>query len=101
MNETISNLKRSAIIAEASYDLASTEASKLEKLVEGVEFENEDNFKFKVDTIKESYFNGTPAVAPAAIVEETLTEETQEDTDVDVNVSDSMAKYVAAIKASN
>tara|TARA_R110002072_G_scaffold1322_11_gene10817 strand:+ start:451 stop:1533 length:1083 start_codon:yes stop_codon:yes gene_type:complete len=101
MNETISNLKRSAIIVEASYDLASTEASKLEKLVEGVEFENEDNFKFKVDTIKESYFNGKPAVSPAAIVEETLTEETQEDTDTDVNVSDSMAKYVAAIKASN
>jgi hypothetical protein len=73
----------------------------LEKLDEGVEFENEDNFKFKVDTIKESYFNGKPAVSPAAIVEETLTEETQEDTDTDVNVSDSMAKYVAAIKASN
>jgi len=101
MNEAISNLKRAAIIVEAANDLASTEASKLEKLVEGVEFETEENFKFKVETIKESYFHGKPAVAPAAIVEETLTEETQEDTDVDVNVSNSMAQYVAAIKASN
>ena len=99
MNEKVNNLKRSMIITEASKDLAETQAAKLLKLAEGVDFENEETFAFKIETIKESYFSAkSDAETPAAIVEETLTEETQEDTD-QVEVSSSMAQYIAALKA--
>jgi len=98
MNEKINSLKRSMIIREASKDLAETQAVKLDRLAEGVDFENEDTFAFKVETIKESYFSAkSDAEAPVAIVEETLTEETEEDTDQ--VVSSSMAQYIAALKA--
>jgi len=99
MNERINNLKRSMIIREASKDLAETQAAKLDKLSEGVDFESEEKFAFKVETIKESYFSTkSDAESPAAIVEETLTEETEEDTDQG-EVSSSMAQYIAALKA--
>jgi hypothetical protein len=39
-----------------SKDLADTEASKLTKLLEGVEFDNADIYKEKVSVIKEKYF---------------------------------------------
>lgn len=99
MHESMNNLKRMMIISEASKDLADTQASKLEKLAEGVDFENEEKFAFKVMTIKESYFSAKQTVdTPTAIVEETLTEENNEETN-QVEVSSNMAQYIAALKA--
>ena len=57
MIEANNELKRMLIISEASKDLADTQAAKLEKLAEGVDFENVEKFAFKVETIKESYFS--------------------------------------------
>jgi hypothetical protein len=56
LNESVNVLLRKQIIAEASSDLASTEAVKLDSLVEDVDFESADTFSKKVQTIKESYF---------------------------------------------
>ena len=46
------------VVREASSGLAETDAEKLAKLVEDVEFDNKETFEQKVDTIKQSYFKG-------------------------------------------
>ena len=50
-------LKRQKIIAEASDDLYDTQAERLVKLTENLEFTDEENFAHKVQVVKETYFN--------------------------------------------
>jgi len=50
------NLLRNKVLSEASTDLTVTEAEKLAKLVENVDFDDEDLFSEKVAVIKENYF---------------------------------------------
>ena len=45
-------LKAAAILDEQTKDLAATEAEKLKKLVEGVDFDSEDLYREKVSVIK-------------------------------------------------
>jgi regulator of replication initiation timing len=56
LNTEVSDLKKKLIIKEMSKDLADTEVSKLTKLLEGVDFDNESIYKEKVSVIKENYF---------------------------------------------
>lgn len=56
LNKEVISLKRQAIIEEMSKDLADTESVKLTKLLEGVDFENEDLYREKIAVIKENYF---------------------------------------------
>lgn len=49
---------KAEVIRKASSGLAETDAEKLAKLVEDVEFDNEESFTQKVETVKESYFKG-------------------------------------------
>lgn len=56
LNTEVVDLKKKLIIKEMTKDLADTEASKLTKLLEGVEFDNADIYKEKVSVIKENYF---------------------------------------------
>jgi len=56
LNKEVTSLKRIAVVEELSKDLADTEAAKLGKLLEGVDFENEDLYREKVAVIKENYF---------------------------------------------
>ena len=56
LSESVADHQRAEIIAEASKDLAATEAEKLKSLVEDVDFEDADTFAKKVSTLKESYF---------------------------------------------
>jgi hypothetical protein len=63
-------IKRDRIVAEASRHLTATDAEKLAKLLEGVEYDNEKLFEEKVKVVKENYFpSGTPA-SPEQILEE-------------------------------
>ena len=50
------NLQKQAIISEASADLTLTEAEKLAKLVEDIEFGGTEIFTEKVAVVKENYF---------------------------------------------
>lgn len=79
LNESVTKLQRTQVIAEASKDLASTEAVKFNSLVEDVDFENAETFAKKIQTIKESYFRKTvkQATQPTA-VETPLNESTEE-----------------------
>jgi len=92
LNESVNNLQRSEIIANASKDLAATEVEKLKGLVEDIDFEDSVSFTKKVETIKESYFAKT-------IV--TQTEELNDDSSDDtIEISSMMSKYAAAVSQS-
>jgi hypothetical protein len=77
LNESVNDLLRKQVIAEASSDLASTEAVKLNSLVEDVDFENAETFSKKVQTIKESYFRKPASPKPAVETAMTLSEDSQ------------------------
>jgi len=84
-------LTRNKVISEMSSDLADTEIEKFKGLTEDVDFGNEEDFKGKLDTLKESYF---PKVK----------KETTENIDnvetgpaQDIDITDSMAAYSKAI----
>ena len=84
-------LTREKVISESTSDLADTEIEKFKELTEDVDFGNEEDFRGKLETLKESYF---PKVK----------KETTENIDnvdagpaQDIDLTDSMAAYSKAI----
>ena len=72
--ELKTNLKEStkeSLINDVCVDLADTQKQKISDLSEGVEFENEEQFKAKLTMLKESYFPQTDVVQSEDVVEET------------------------------
>ena len=91
LNKENSESKRASIVAEMGEDLAETSKEKFNKLAEEVEYKNEEDFKAKVATIKESYF-GAKKEASSDIDDVAVGESTE-----NVDLSKSMAAYTAAI----
>jgi len=88
--------QREAIILEMADDLADTQLDKLAKLSEDVAFTDEDSFRGKMAHIKETYFGKkAPTKTPDVISENVDAEDTSE-----VEVSETMASYVTALKKS-
>ena len=56
LNKRIGEFVKMEIVNECATGLAETQKEKLASLAEGVEFETEEDFRKKVETIKESYF---------------------------------------------
>jgi len=83
---------RAQILEEQTKDLAETEADKLKKLVEGVDFESEGLYREKVSVIKENYFPKTAKSSP----EQMLVEESGTNTHA-FSDNDPMSKYVSAL----
>lgn len=93
LTESVTKLQRDSIIAEASKDLASTEAVKLNSLVEDVDFESTEAFSKKVQSIKESYFRKSVAKqSQESAVETAINEQGNE-----VELSPLMAAVSSAI----
>ena len=59
MKKKNDELVRESVFAEVSSDLADTEVEKFKSLAEDVDFTDEDTFRGKLDTLKESYFPKT------------------------------------------
>ena len=98
LNKEVTSLKRQAVVEELSKDLADTEAAKLGKLLEGVDFENEDLYREKVSVIKENYFPKnvvTEGTSQSVQAQQTLTEET----DVPTEFTDGSSVVSAYAKA--
>ena len=91
LNKENSESKRASIVAEMGEDLAETSKEKFNKLAEEVEYKNEEDFRAKVSTIKESYF-GAKKEASSDIDDVAVGESTE-----NVDLSKSMAAYTAAI----
>ena len=83
--------KRQNIIDEASEDLADTQKEKFNKLAEEVEYSNEEDFKTKVATIKESYFGKKESTSEIDDVAAESNAEQPQD------LTNAMAAYSAAI----
>ena len=83
--------KRQDIIDEASKELADTQKEKFNKLAEEVEYSNEEDFKTKVATIKESYFGKKESTSEIDDVAAESNAEQPQD------LTNAMAAYSAAI----
>ena len=90
MAEQLEGYQKEEIIREASKDLADTQVEKLKKLVEDIDFENEETFTKKVSIVKESHFSKK--------VTESKADDIDESYDDEVETSDVMAQYISAIK---
>jgi hypothetical protein len=85
----IGELVKESLVAKASDDLSETQKEKFKGLVEEVEFVSEESYSEKLKTLKESYFPNEEKK------EEVLNEEP---TTNNIDSSDVMAAYTAAIK---
>ena len=56
LSQKVSELEKNEILVDVASDLADTEVEKFVGLAENVEYEDSDDFKKKLQTIKESYF---------------------------------------------
>jgi len=95
LNESVSEFRRSEILAEASKDLAVTEAEKLKTLAEDVDFEDADTFAKKVATLKESYFAKKTVTESVEEAEVSMNADGEE-----IEVSPIMEKYLTALAKS-
>ena len=84
-----SSLVREQVVSEACEDLTDTEIEKFKSLTEDVDFADEESFKAKLDTLKESYF-------PKTIVEQSFDDE-DGGTAQDIDTTEAMSAYMSAI----
>ena len=86
--QELSKYKKDEALRTVSEDLADTEKEKLEKLSDGVDFEDEEQYKEKLGVIKENYFpqSSKETVQPLTEeVENTETDDTVEQVDAGVD----------------
>lgn len=91
----LDGIKRDRIIEQACRDLTATDAEKMSKLLEGVEFGNEELFTSKVKVVKENYFPGNTPVSPEKTLEENV--QTAGDADKAQTVPANMKHYTEAL----
>ena len=89
MSKRVNELEQHEILVDVASDLADTEVEKFAELAENVEYESADDYRIKLETIKDSYF------PKAQITEDVEAAPTADESYEDV--SDSMAAYMSAI----
>ena len=90
LNGRLSEATAEGIFESVSDGLASTQKEKLASLSESVEFESEDQYREKLEMLKESYFSGKAPVAKS----ETLSEGVDQSPEFH---SDSMSAYLRTL----
>ena len=91
MKKSNAGLVKEQVVSEVTTDLADTEIEKFKSLIEDVDYSDEESYRDKLGTLKESYF---PKNAP--LVTETI-DDVETGTAQDVDNSDSMQAYMTAI----
>ena len=92
LNKRLAESVADGILDEVSEGLASTQKEKLASLAESVEFESEDQYRGKLETLKESYFKGVTPKATGETISETVEA-------ASADVSNSMAGYLKTLQA--
>ncbi len=92
LNGRLAEATAGGILDQVSEGLAVTQKEKLASLSESVEFESEDQYREKLETLKESYFSGKAPVAKT----ETLSEGVDNSEGVESH-SASMAAYLRTL----
>ena len=72
LNKRLAESSADSILTQVSEGLAQTQKEKLASLSESIEFESEEEYREKLETLKESYFSNKPATSSAKT--ETLSE---------------------------
>ena len=86
LTQQVNELSKNEILLDVASDLADTEVEKFSELAESVEYENSDDYRLKLETIKDSYF---PKVK--------INEEVEAAPNYDGETSGTMAAYMTAI----
>ena len=95
LNKRLAESSAQDVLTQVSSGLAETQKEKLASLAESVEFESEEEYREKLETLKESYFSRT---TPAAKTQSTQT--LSEGVDSTTNpVSGSMETYLRSLGA--
>ena len=89
--KVVESLTRETVIVEVSDDLAETEEEKFKELVEDVEYTDEQSFRNKLNTLKESYFPKTGGEESFIIDDE------NSETAQDIDTTDTIRSYMSAI----
>ena len=90
LKESNDGYMRDQVISEVSDDLADTEVEKFKSLTTDVDFVDVDNFRQKLETLKESYF-------PKVAVDNKDVTNDEDDSVQDVNTTKAMETYMSAI----
>ena len=88
ITKSLSEATGGNILSDVSEGLSSTQKEKLASLAEGVEFESEESYKEKLETLKESYFKAAPKRSDSEVLNESA---------ATPDVSGSMAAYIQAL----
>jgi len=88
ITKSLSEATGGNILSDVSEGLSSTQKEKLASLAEGVEFESEESYKEKLETLKESYFKAAPKRSDSEVLNESAAAP---------DVSGSMAAYIQAL----
>jgi len=97
IKKVLSQFQKEETLREVSEDLADTEKEKLEKLSEGVDYEDSKQYKEKLEVIKENYFPKTTETAQSLTED---VENTETDNEVE-KVDPSMDFYTKHMKRHN
>ena len=92
LNGRLAESVADGILDQISDGLAATQKEKLASLAESVEFESEDQYRGKLETLKESYFKGATPKATGETISETVDH-------TSADVSNSMASYLKTLQA--
>ena len=88
ITKSLSEATGGNILSDVSEGLSTTQKEKLASLAEGVEFESEESYKEKLETLKESYFKAAPKRSDSEVLNENA---------ASPDVSGSMAAYIQAL----
>ena len=99
LQKELAQYKKTDALKSATKDLADTDSEKIEKLAEGIEFENTEQYIEKLNVLKESYFPKSDAVT-SEITETDETIEVQGE-ETPEKLDESMAHYTSAIRRYN
>ena len=92
LNRRLAESTADVIFAEVTEGLAQTQRDKLATLAENVEFESENGYREKLETLKESYFPSKPSTPTSK--SENLTEESEATDYQSKSVSSTMERYL-------
>ena len=88
ITKSLSEATADGIVSDVSEGLTTNQKEKLASLAEGVEFESEESYKEKLETLKESYFKTAPKRSDSEVLNESA---------ASPDVSGSMAAYIQAL----
>ena len=89
ITKSLSEATADGIVSDVSEGLTTNQKEKLASLAEGVEFESEESYKEKLETLKESYFKTAPKRSDSEVL--------NEEAAVSETTSGAMSAYIQAL----